>query len=39
MCVCLVPVEEPDTAGAVSQSQPTGQDAVGRSETILDYVI
>jgi hypothetical protein len=37
-CVRWVPVEEP-TAAAESQSQPTEQDAVGQSATVLDYVI
>jgi len=37
-CVRWVPVEEP-VASATSQSKPVEQDAVSRSETILDFVI
>jgi len=34
-----VPVEEPATTAAEPQCEPEEQDALGRSETILDYVI
>jgi hypothetical protein len=37
-CVRWVRVEEP-VAAAAPQSEPVGQDAVCKSETILDYVI
>jgi hypothetical protein len=38
-CVRWVPVEEPYAAAAEGPSAPAEQDAMGHSDTILDYVI